>query len=154
MDDAGVRRYDREVGECRLAPAQERIALAVPLELEQRIQIERIGSAVVVHHDRVVDHELGRDQRVDAGRVAPQLRHRIAHGGQVDDGGHAREVLHDHARGREGDFALRELARIRLGEREDIFAGDRAPVLVAQQVLQQDLQRVGQASDVRLADGL
>jgi hypothetical protein len=30
--------------------------------------------------------------------LPPSARHRLAHGGQVDDGGHAREVLHDHAR--------------------------------------------------------
>jgi hypothetical protein len=59
---------------------------------------------------RVVDHELGRDQRVDARRVAAELRHRVAHRREVDDGGHAGEVLHDDARRRERDLACGQLA--------------------------------------------
>ena len=36
--------------------------------------------------------------------VAAEVGHRVAHRGEVDDRGHAGEVLHDHARGREGDL--------------------------------------------------
>jgi hypothetical protein len=46
----------------------------------------------------VVDHQLDRHQRVDLVRVAAELAHRVAHRGEVDDGGHAGEVLHQHAR--------------------------------------------------------
>jgi hypothetical protein len=48
----------------------------------------------------VVDHEVDRRQRVDLLRIAAQLDHRFAHGGEVDHGGHAGEVLHQHAAGR------------------------------------------------------
>ena len=102
----------------------------------------------------MVDHELGRDQRVDARRVAPEFRHRVAHRGEVDDRRHAGEVLHDHARRGEGDLALLELPRVGLGERQDVLARDALAVLVAKQVLEQDLQRVGESSDIGLADGV
>ncbi len=154
VDDSGVRRHDGKVVERGLAPAQEGIALAVALELEQGVQVERIGRAVVIHHDGMVDHELGRNQRVDARRVAPELGHRVPHRGEVDDRRHAGEVLHDHARRRECDLALRQLAGIGLGKRKDVLARDASAVLVAKQVLEQDLQRVGESSDVGLADGV
>ena len=106
----------------------------------------------MVHHHRVVDHQLGRDQRVDAARVAAELRHCVAHGGEIHYRRHAGEILHDHARRREGDLALRKLRGIGLGEREDVVAGDAAAVLVAEQVFEQDLQRVGEASGVGLGN--
>ena len=152
VHDPGVRRHDGEVVEGRLAPAQEGIPLPVPLEFEQGIQVQRIRGAVVVHHDRMVDHELGRNQRIDAARVAAELGHGVAHGGEVDDRRHAGEVLHDDARRREGDLARGQFPRVRLGERQDVVASDALAVLVAQQVLEQDLQRVGEASDVGLGD--
>ena len=100
----------------------------------------------------MVDHELGRDQRIDASRVAAEFRHGVAHGREVDDRRHAGEVLHDDARRREGDLAGGEFPGVGLGERDDVVAGDALAILVTQQVLEQDLQRVGEASDVGLGD--
>jgi hypothetical protein len=60
---------------------------------------------------RVVDDQLAGCERVDLLRVAAQARHRVAHRGQVDDAGHAGEVLHEHAGRGEGDLA----ARLRFG---------------------------------------
>ncbi len=147
VDDAGVGRDDREIVEGRLSPAQEGVALAVALEFEQGIEVQRIRRSVVVHHHRVVDHELCGDERVDLCGIAAELRHGVAHGGEVHDGRHAREVLHDDARRRECDLALRQLARIRIREGEDVGTGHAAAVLVPQQVLEQDLQRVGETPD-------
>jgi hypothetical protein len=45
----------------------------------------------------VVDDELHRHERLDLRRIAAELGHRVAHGGQVGDGGDAGEVLHEHA---------------------------------------------------------
>ncbi len=68
-----------------LAPAQERVALLVALELELGVVRERLRGAERVDLDRVVDHQLGGDQRVDLLRVAADLGHRVAHRRQVDD---------------------------------------------------------------------
>ena len=143
--DAGVRRHHREVVEGLLAPAQEGVALLVALELELRVALEREPLGEHVHLDRVVDHELHRHQRVDLGGVPTEVLHGVAHGGEVDDRRHSREVLHQHAGGPVGDLLGRLVLRRPLGD------GLGALVLaVAQQVLEQHLQRVGKARDVVL----
>ena len=85
VDDPGAGRHDLEVGERALAPAQERVALAVALELELDVAAERELRRELVDLHRVVDHELGRDQRVDPRRVAAEVGHRVAHRREVDD---------------------------------------------------------------------
>ena len=106
MHDAGARRHDLEVVERRLAPAQELVALAVALVLDLDVALEGVLGAEQVGDDRVVDDELGGRERVDLRRVAAEGADGLAHGGEVDDAGHAGEVLHDHARGRELDLGV------------------------------------------------
>ena len=148
--DAGVRRHHGEVVERRLAPAQERVALAVALELQLGVALERAPLAEHVDLDRVVDHQLDRHQRVDLRRVAAQLLHRVAHRRQVDDRRHAGEVLHQHAAGRERDLDRRAVGS-QPRERLDVLARHRLAVLGAQQVLEQHLQRERQPRDVEAA---
>ena len=88
--DAGVGRHHLEVVEGLLAPAQERVALPVALELDLGVALEGEPLGEHVHLDRVVDHQLHRHQRVDLGGVAAEVLHGVAHGGQVDDRRHAR----------------------------------------------------------------
>ena len=79
----------------------------------------------------------------------PSLRHRVAHGGEVDDRGNAGEVLHQHAGRAEARSRLLGLAASvePAGDGLDVVLGDGAAVLEAQQVLQQHLQREGQLGD-------
>ena len=79
----------------------------------------------------------------------PISRDRVAHRRQVDDRGHAGEVLHQHARGREGDLLARLRLRVPARERLDVGGADRAVALGAQQVLQQHLQRERQPRHVK-----
>ena len=129
-----------------LAPAQERVALAVALELELDVAGEGAAGAEDVDLHRVVDDELDRDQRVDLRRVAAEVGHRVAHRREVDDGRDAGEVLEQDARGR------KEISR--LGSSAGDPAGDRLDVVVAspfaEHVLEQDPQRVGEPRDVPL----
>ncbi|MDQ1132351.1 hypothetical protein QE386_000946 [Pseudoxanthomonas winnipegensis] len=148
VDDAGIGRHHLEVVEGFLAPAQEAVALGIALEFDLAVEVQRIGLAEHVHLHRMVDHQFGRDLRVDLLGLAAQLDHRIAHGGQVDHAGHAGEVLQHHARGHEGDLGVRLGLGVPLGHRLDVLGRDADPVLAAQQVLQQDLHGVGQAGDV------
>ena len=103
----------------------------------------------------MVDDQLDRDQGVDLGRVAPEGLERVAHGRQVDHAGHAGEVLHEDPLGGEGDLAgifaaepvpLGIVAPARHGH--DVGRPDGRPVLVAEQVLQQHLDGVGESGDV------
>ena len=104
MDDPGVRRHDTEIAEGVLAPAQERVPLFVARELELGVQLELRGAglAEMVDLDGVIDDELDpRLQRVDAIRIAPEAGDAVAHGREIDHGGHAGEILQQHARRRE-----------------------------------------------------
>ena len=122
VDDAGVRRHDSEVVEGALPPAEEGVALLVPLELELDVALDREARRELVDLDGVVDDELDRDERVDRARGAALLAHRVAHRGEVDDGRHAGEVLQQDARRVEGDL----LRRLRVGDP----AGDRSGLLL------------------------
>ena len=150
MADAGRRRHDAEVVEGRLSPAQELVALLVALELALGVDLEGALVAERVDLDRVVDHEVDRDQRVDLRRVGAELVHRIAHRGEIDDRGNAGEVLHQDARGLERDLVRGLGLRVPGGDRLDVGGADRLAVLEPQDVLEQDLDRVGEPGDVEL----
>ena len=150
VHDAGLGRDDDEALEGRLAPAQELVALLVALVLALGVDAQRVARAEGVDLDRVVDDQLGRDQRVDLRRVAAEVGHRVAHRREVDDRRHAGEVLHHHARGRERDLLGGLGVVVPARERLDVLLADGDAVLGAQQVLEQDLQRERQPRDVEL----
>ena len=104
MEDAGVRRHHLEIAESLLAPAQEEVALAVALKLQLGVVAEAQRRCRILHLHGVVDDQLGGLQRVDAFGVAAQFDDGVAHGGQIDDGRHAGEVLHQHPGRHEGDL--------------------------------------------------
>ena len=137
MDDAGVRRYDAEVVEGSLAPAQEGVALVISLELELDVALDREARRELVHLDGVVDHELDGDQRIDRLRVAALVAHGIAHRGEIDDRRDASEVLQQDTRRLEGDLARRLGVGDPLANRLDPFLG-----AVPEDVLEQDPKRV------------
>ncbi len=153
VDDARVRRHHPEVLESALAPAQERVALTVAVELDLVVKIERIGAAIAVDLHRMVNHQLRGRQWIDAVGIATQLDDGIAHCGQIDDSRHAGEILQDDAAWRERDFGARHGFRIPVGERQDVVPGDVAAVFEAQQVLEQDLERVGETVYMAFLDG-
>ena len=148
VDDAGAGRHHLEVPERLLAPAQERVALAIALELDRGVAGERVMGAEPIDLQRMVDDELHRRERVDLRGVAAEGTHRVAHGGQIDHRGDAREVLEQDPGGRERDFGRRLGARVPARQRLDVARGDGDPVFMAEQVLEEDLQREGQAAEV------
>ena len=149
--DAGARRYHAEVVEGALAPAQEGVAFAVTLHFDVDVLFEGAAAGELVHHHRVVDHQVHRRQRVDPLRIATGLGHGRAHGGQVDHRGHPGEVLHQHPRRAVLDLAVGAALLEPGGEGLEVVAGDGLVVLPAQQVLQQDLERHGQGIDIAQA---
>ena len=146
--DAGTGRHDAEIVEGTLPPLEEGIALAVAVILEVHVVLERLRVGEEVDHHRVVDDEIDGCERIDLLRVLAEALHGVAHGGQIDHGGNAGEVLHQHAGRAEGDFLL-VLATVLhpLGDRLNVGLGHRAAILEAQQVLEQHLQRIGQLRD-------
>ena len=146
--DAGAGRHDAEIAEGLLAPFQEVVALLVALIFELDVAGEGHRRAELVDDDRMVDDEVDRHQRVDLLRVAAERGHGVAHRGEVDHRRHAGEVLHQHAGRAVGDLdAGLALVGQPAGDGLDVVLGDRAAVLVAQQVLEQHLHRIGQLGD-------
>ncbi len=154
--DAGARRDDAEAVEGTLGPAQQLVALHVALVLDRHVAVVGLRIARALDDHRVVDDELDGHERVDPRRIPAQPGQRLAHGREVDDAGHAREVLHEDALGREGDLvggvpgplpvSLGVLAPG--GHGDDVVGRHMGAVLVAQQVLEDDLDGVRQAVDV------
>ena len=141
--DACARWHDLEAAQRLLAPTQEEVALVVALELELDVATERHPRRERVDLHGVVDHELGRDQRVDLRRVAAEVGHRVSHRGQVDHRGDACQVLEKDAGRRERDLVRGLGLRIPARDRLDIGL-----VTGSQDVLEQDAKRVGKARDV------
>ncbi len=148
VHDSGVRWHDLEIAECALSPAQERVTLAVAGKLYRVVLAQRVGRAVLVHLHRVIYDEFRRRERIDLLGAPAQGHHRLAHRGEIDDGGDPGEVLHDHARRRERDLVAGRRLRVPLEQGLDVLARDGDAVFEAQQVLEKDLERIGQAIDV------
>ncbi len=138
--DAGVGRDDAEVHEGLRAPAQEGVALRVALVLELGVLLDRADGGVLVDLDRVIDDEIRRLERVDLVRVTTEQDDRLAHRGEVDHAGDAREILEQHAPGVEGDLLGRDGLGVPVQHRLDVLAADDAAVLVAEEVLEQNLE--------------
>ena len=106
VHDAGSGRHDAELIEGALRPAQQLVALGVPLVLLGNVLLECLARCPAINLHRVVDHQVGGNLRIDAMRIDAQLSRGVAESGKVNDGRHAGEILQHHARGGEGDFAL------------------------------------------------
>ena len=154
--DAHARGHEPEATEGALGPAQQLVALHVARVLNGDVAVVGGRVARALHDDRVVDHELDGDERVDLCGVAPQACQRVTHGGEVDDAGHPREVLHEHALGGQGDLVGGVACALAValgvgppgGNGDDVVGRDVGAVLVAEQVLEDHLDRVGQAVDL------
>jgi hypothetical protein len=131
--------------EGRLPPTQKRVTLAVPFVLALGIDEKRCFSAVGVDLDRVVDHEIGWDLWADRRWITAHLCHRVTHRPEIDQRGDTGEVLEQHAGRCEHDLARWGGSRVPARQRFDIAVIDRVPVLVTEQILEQDLERVWQA---------
>ena len=149
--DAHPRRNGAEVAEGRLAPLQKRVALAVALKLEQRVGVEGRRRTVLVHLHRVVDHQLGRRQRIHPLRVAAQRPDGVAHRGQIDHRGHAGKVLHQHPRRHVGNLPARLGLGVPVGQKLNVCGRHVDAIFAAQQVFQQNLQAEGQPAQVEAA---
>ena len=137
----------RKFWNARLAPAQQDVALAVALELQHGVELEGVRATEAIHLHGVVDHQIGRQQRVGARGVGPHGRQGIAHGGEIHHGRDAGEVLQQHARGHEVDLLGVRPAHA-AGHVFNVRGRDLAAVFPAQQVFQQDAGGERQAGDV------
>ena len=138
MTDPGAGRHHAEVVEGFLPPAQKAVALGIALHLDVDVLLEcRVGTKAI-HHDRVIDDEVDRRQRIDDRRVLARGLHGLPHRCEICDARYAGEILHQHARWSIGDLA-RSRRPLPVTNGTHVVSGDRRTVLVAQQILEQDL---------------
>jgi hypothetical protein len=109
---------------------------------------QRIGVAVGVHLDGMVDHHFSGCQGIHAFRVAAKPGNCLAHRREVHDAGNAGKVLHDDAGGRERNFVSGRGFWVPVEQCLDVAARDVDPVLEAEKVFQEDFQREGQAGKI------
>ena len=103
----------------------------------------------------MVDDEIDGHQRVDLRRIAAELRHAVAHRCEIDDGRNPGKILHQDARRAEADFFFGlSLVVEPVGHSRDIGLHDGAAVLVAQQVLEQNLHGIRELGNSLEAIGL
>src|SRR5262249_18578855 len=140
MANAGARRHHAEVVEGAGAPAQELVAFLVALIFDLDVPGKSIGRAKEINLHRVVDDQVDGHQGIDLGGIAAECLHGIAHGGEIDNGGNAGEVLHQHARRSIGDLHVRALALQPVEYRANILRPDGTTIFVPQQVLDQHLE--------------
>ena len=149
MADAGARRHCVEIGERLGPPLEEIIAFEIALVFDLDVLLEGLGVAELVDHDRMVDHEVDRDLRIDPRGVAAQRLDRIAHRGKIDHAGHAGEILKQHPGRAILDFRAGYGVLLPVGNRLDVGCRDgEAAILETQQVFEQDLHRKRQARNV------
>ncbi|MNJ64807.1 hypothetical protein D3C77_607840 [compost metagenome] len=99
----------------------------------------------------MVDDQVHGRQRIDSLRVGAGFGHGVAHGGEVDDGGNAGEVLHQYAGRAVADLVVRAAVLQPVGDGLAVIGPHGRTVFPAQQVFQQDLERKRQAADVAQA---
>ncbi len=150
MANPGARGDDAEIVKRALTPFKELITLHISFIFAVYIHLERTRVAKLINHDRVVDDQIHRGQRVDFLCIATQSLDPVAHRSQVDHCGHAGEILHQHAGRAIGDLA-RVLPTVRGPDAEglDVVDGHGKPVIFEpQQVFQNHLQRGGQTREI------
>ena len=121
--DAHAGRYDIECVERLLSPLEKGVAFVVALEFDLHVAVHGRGAAGGFDLQRVVDYQIDRDGGLDLVGVAAHALHLTAQHGQVDDAGHAGEILQQDAGGHQGEFFTGslggpggELGHVRLGE--------------------------------------
>jgi hypothetical protein len=154
VDDPSCRGHHAEVREGLLPPAQELVALTVPLELDLGVLLQGVRGGEDIHLDGVVDHQIHWDERTDLPGISPQVLDRGPHGRQVHHGRDAGEILQDHPG--------RHVRKLHVGRRRgmpsrqipDVGIGDQLAVYRSQHRLEKDLDREGHAVDAGGEAGL
>ncbi len=96
----------------------------------------------------MVDDEIHRLKRIDQARVASQACQRVAHRGEIDDGGNSGEILEQHSRGAEGDLFFDFPLHVPGREGAHVVGLDELAVFVSEQVFEEDLEADGESACV------
>ena len=87
-----------------LAPAEESVALDIAPHFHLGVEGEGVGTAELVHLHGMIDYEFGGKERINFLGVAAEIFDGVAHGGKINHGRNAGEILEQDSSGHEGDF--------------------------------------------------
>ena len=147
VDDARGGRHHAKPVKRLLTPTEELVPFEVALELTVGVDAQGIGRAERIHLNRMVDDQVDRHEGVDSAGVPAEHPERVAHGGQVDHGRHAGEILEQHAGGDERDLARPGRSWLPPDQRLHVILGDGEPVDIAQGAFQQHPNAVREPID-------
>ncbi len=134
MTDSGARRDNSEIFKGFLPPAQKGIALVVAFHLSFYVGGKGIGIAILINHNRMVDDQINRNLGIDASRILAGGRNDIAHGRQINNGGHPGKILHQNPCRAKSDFRPNPPVEQIL----KLLVGILAQLLVTQQIFEQN----------------
>ncbi len=140
VHDAVAGRDYIDIVEGLLAPVDEMEAVGIAPVLDGAVALEGVGVAAgVFHRQRVIDDQLRRHHRVDAGWVAALSGDGVAQAGQVHQRGLAEDVVADHAHRIPGKIPLAPAL-------DDLQQGrfELLGIAAAQQLLGQHPRDIGQ----------
>ena len=148
VDDANAWRHHPERLKRLLAPLEEFVALTVALELHVEIELHRLGPAVVIDLDGVVDDEVDGNEGFDDAGLAAEAGNGAAHGGEINKKWYAGEVLKDDTCDHKGDFLGSGGLGIPRGEGLHILVMDLAAITVAEHRFQHHADRVRETGNL------
>ena len=145
--DPHARWHHAETFERLLRPVEQGVTLAIPAIFPAQVGGIRVGAAVTIDLDRMVDDKVHGNERIHAPGIGTRPRDRTSKRREIDDRRDTRKVLHQHARRHEGD---RRGAAIRpSGERRDVRLRDVPATRPPGDVFQEDLDGVRKPRRVR-----
>ncbi len=145
VTDARIWGDDVEIIKAFLGPLEQGIAFGVTVVFFGDIPGNGIGRAKIVDLNRMIDNQIHRDQWIYFLRIATQLFDSIAHGCKIDHRRNARKILHQHPCRVVRNFNRRIVAFLPARDIVQVFFEDHVPVQLAQQVFNQNFNRIGQA---------
>ena len=149
MADTGSRRHNGEIVKRLAAPFQKFVTLHIALIFQLDIMFERLRRAEFVDHHRVIDDQMHRHLRVDLLGIAAQRLDPVAHRREIDHGGNAGEILHQHASRTILNFRCALGFLLPVHHRLRVLGvNGKAAILEPQHIFQQHFQRVRQLVDI------
>ena len=105
MADASAGWDDAKIIERVLPPFKKSIPLHIAFIFAINVHLKRPGIAEFVDHNRMVNYQINRIERINLLGFATKGDNAIAHCSQIDHGRNAGEILHQDPRRTIGDFA-------------------------------------------------
>ena len=138
-------RNDAHILKRRQGPLQEAIALAVALEFHIHVLLKSTGAASRIGNNRMVNHQIERNLRIDTRGVGAQIACGFTHHGQVNEHWHTGEILQQNASRHVFNFAALNALRAGVNNTLRIKLARVGIVDIAQHVFKQNAQRMRQS---------